>query len=95
MIELLWRRKRSSTNAKKIVQLRIERKLGKIMRHFLTLKDFTKEEILEIIDIGLEIKKDLKAGVYKEELKKQTLAMIFEKSSTRTRVSTCTFSFKS
>ena len=57
------------------------------MRHFLTLKDFTKEEILEIIDIGLEIKKDLKAGVYKEELKKQTLAMIFEKSSTRTRVS--------
>jgi len=57
------------------------------MRHFLTLKDFTKEEILEIIEIGLEIKKDLKAGVYKDELKKQTLAMIFEKSSTRTRVS--------
>jgi len=57
------------------------------MRHFLTLKDFTKEEILEIIDTGLQIKKDLKAGIYKEELKYQTLAMIFEKSSTRTRVS--------
>ena len=57
------------------------------MRHFLTLKDFTKEEILEIINIGLEIKKDLKAGIYKDELKKQTLGMIFEKSSTRTRVS--------
>ncbi len=57
------------------------------MRHFLTLKDFTKEEILEIINLSLEIKKDLKAGIYKEELKKQTLAMIFEKSSTRTRVS--------
>jgi ornithine carbamoyltransferase len=57
------------------------------MRHFLTLKDFTKKEILEIIDISLEIKKDLKAGIYKDELKKQTLAMIFEKSSTRTRVS--------
>ncbi len=57
------------------------------MRHFLTLNDFTKEEILEIIDIGLEIKKDLKAGIYKQELKNQTLAMIFEKSSTRTRVS--------
>ncbi len=57
------------------------------MRHFLTLKDFTKEEILEIIDIGLAIKKDLKAGVYKKELENQTLAMIFEKSSTRTRVS--------
>lgn len=57
------------------------------MRHFLTLKDFTKEEIIEIIDIGLEIKQDLKAGIYKEQLKNQTLAMIFEKSSTRTRVS--------
>ena len=57
------------------------------MRHFLTLKDFTKEEILEIIEIGLEIKKDLKVGVYKKELEMQTLAMIFEKSSTRTRVS--------
>ena len=57
------------------------------MRHFLTLKDFTKEEILEIIDIGLAIKKDLKAGVYKKELENKTLAMIFEKSSTRTRVS--------
>ena len=57
------------------------------MRHFLTLKDFTKEEILEIIEIGLEIKKDLKAGVYKKELEMQTLGMIFEKSSTRTRVS--------
>ena len=57
------------------------------MRHFLTLKDFTKEEILEILDLGLKIKKDLKAGVYNNELEKQTLAMIFEKSSTRTRVS--------
>jgi len=57
------------------------------LRHFLTLKDFTKEEILEIIDIGLAIKKDLKNGVLKKELENQTLAMIFEKSSTRTRVS--------
>lgn len=57
------------------------------MRHFLTLKDFTKEEILEIIDIALEIKKNLKNKVYNKELEMQTLAMIFEKSSTRTRVS--------
>jgi len=57
------------------------------VRHFLTLKDYSKEEILEIIDLGLEIKKDLKAGIYKKELEMQTLAMIFEKSSTRTRVS--------
>ncbi|MDA7816993.1 ornithine carbamoyltransferase [Sulfurimonas sp.] len=57
------------------------------MRHFLTLKDFTKDEILEIIDIGLEIKKNLKSKIYKKELENQTLGMIFEKSSTRTRVS--------
>ena len=57
------------------------------MSHFLTLKDFTKEEILEIIDIGLEIKKNLRNKVYNKELENQTLAMIFEKSSTRTRVS--------
>ncbi len=57
------------------------------MRHFLTLKDFTKEEILEIIDLALQIKKDLREGIYNQALKNQTLAMIFEKSSTRTRVS--------
>lgn len=57
------------------------------MRHFLTLKDFTKDEILEIIDIGLSIKKNLKSKIYNKELENQTLGMIFEKSSTRTRVS--------
>ena len=57
------------------------------MRHFLTLKDFTKEEILEIVEIGLEIKQKLKNGEKKHYLDGQTLAMIFEKSSTRTRVS--------
>lgn len=57
------------------------------MRHFLTLKDYTKEEILEILDIGLEIKKEVKAKEFKARLANQTLAMIFEKSSTRTRVS--------
>ena len=57
------------------------------MKHFLTLKDFTKEEILEIIDLGLEIKKELKNNIFAEYMPKKTLAMIFEKSSTRTRVS--------
>ena len=57
------------------------------MRHFLTLKDFTKSEILEIIELGLSIKKNLKQGIYNKELENKTLAMIFEKSSTRTRVS--------
>ncbi len=57
------------------------------MRHFLSLKDYTKEEILEIIDLGLKLKKELKEGKEHHYLKGQTLAMIFEKSSTRTRVS--------
>ncbi len=57
------------------------------MRHFLTLKDFSKKEILEIVDLAFKIKKKFKKGKRKPYLKKQTLAMIFEKSSTRTRVS--------
>ncbi len=57
------------------------------MRHFLTLKDYTKEEILQIINLGLVIKTELKMGERKQEMSKKTLAMIFEKSSTRTRVS--------
>lgn len=57
------------------------------MRHFLTLKDYSKEEILEILNLGLEIKAEVKAKTFVPRLANQTLAMIFEKSSTRTRVS--------
>ncbi|WP_187647251.1 ornithine carbamoyltransferase [Nitrosophilus labii] len=57
------------------------------MRHFLTLKDYTKEEILEIIKLAQNIKAETKRGEYVPYLEGQTLAMIFEKSSTRTRVS--------
>ena len=57
------------------------------MRHFLTFEDFSKEEIFEILRLAAEIKKEAKVRDYKPYLKNQTLAMIFEKSSTRTRVS--------
>ena len=57
------------------------------MRHFLTLRDCTKEEILEILSLAKKIKTETKNKIYKDYLPKQTLAMIFEKSSTRTRVS--------
>ena len=57
------------------------------MRHFLTLDDFGKDEILEMINLAREIKKEAKARDFKPYLKDQKLAMIFEKSSTRTRVS--------
>jgi len=57
------------------------------MRHFLTLRDYTKEEILQILDLAAKIKKETKNRVYKDYLPRYTLGMIFEKSSTRTRVS--------
>jgi len=57
------------------------------MRHFLSLYDFTKEEILEIIDFGIKIKKEAKVKNYIPYLQQQSLGMLFEKSSTRTRIS--------
>ena len=49
------------------------------MRHFLSLKDFTKSEILEMIDYAVELKKELKEGRETPLLKNQSLGMIFEK----------------
>lgn len=57
------------------------------MRHFLTLRDYSKEEILEILELAVKIKEETKNKVFKEYMPKSTLGMIFEKSSTRTRVS--------
>jgi len=57
------------------------------MRHFLTLKDFSKEEILEMIALAQKIKSQTKQRKFVPYLGNQTLGMIFEKSSTRTRVS--------
>ena len=56
-------------------------------RHFLTLMDFTPEELTQLIARAIEMKKQWKSGEIYEPLKNMTLAMIFEKSSTRTRVS--------
>ncbi len=57
------------------------------MRHFLKLSDFSKEELLEMIHLAIKIKKEAKKRVFIPYLEHQTLGMIFEKSSTRTRVS--------
>jgi len=57
------------------------------LKHFLWLVDFSKEEIKEIMDLAIQIKKETKAKIFKPYLKHNQLAMIFEKSSTRTRVS--------
>ncbi|WP_297810223.1 ornithine carbamoyltransferase [uncultured Helicobacter sp.] len=57
------------------------------MRHFLTLADFSKEEILEILSLAKILKNEVKSGIYSNPLAHKTLGMIFEKNSTRTRVS--------
>ena len=56
-------------------------------RHFLSLLDLNAEELQGLIDRAIELKAMLRAGEIYEPLKNKTLAMIFEKSSTRTRVS--------
>lgn len=56
-------------------------------RDFLMLVDFTKEELHYLINLAIDLKKKQKAGETHHILKGKTLGMIFEKSSTRTRVS--------
>lgn len=56
-------------------------------RDFLTLKDFTPQEIMEMVDLGIDLKAKQKAGIPTPILAGKTLGMIFQKSSTRTRVS--------
>lgn len=57
------------------------------MKHFLTLKDHSKEQIVEMLSYARSIKAESKRGEYVPYLEGKILAMIFEKSSTRTRVS--------
>lgn len=54
-------------------------------RSFLTLKDFTKEEILYFVDLAAELKEKKKNGITGNSLKGKNIALIFEKPSTRTR----------
>ena len=57
------------------------------VRHFMTLMDFSPNELNALIQRAIEMKKEWKSGKISQPLKQRTLAMIFEKSSTRTRVS--------
>jgi ornithine carbamoyltransferase len=56
-------------------------------RDFLTLKDFTAEEILYLVDLAAELKKKKKEGIPVDVLRGKNVALIFEKTSTRTRCS--------
>jgi ornithine carbamoyltransferase len=56
-------------------------------RHFLSLQDYSAETLRQILDLALDIKARFKAGERPQLLKDKMLAMIFERQSTRTRVS--------
>lgn len=57
------------------------------MKHLLKLSDLTKQEITEILDLADQLKYAKKNGIEHKYLAGKTLGMIFQKSSTRTRVS--------
>ena len=54
-------------------------------RHFLTLLDFTPDEILYLIDLSAELKQQKKMGIPHKMHEGKSVALIFEKTSTRTR----------
>lgn len=56
-------------------------------RDFLTLADYSKDELEYLLELAADLKQQQKSGNMEEPLKGKTLGMIFEKSSTRTRVS--------
>ena len=56
-------------------------------RHFLTLKDFTAEEIVYLVDLAASYKEKKKNGIAHDTLRGKNVALIFEKTSTRTRCS--------
>jgi ornithine carbamoyltransferase len=60
---------------------------GKTVRHFLTLTDLSSDEFRQLINRAIELKAMQHRGEIFQPLKNKVLAMIFEKSSTRTRVS--------
>ena len=57
------------------------------MKHLLKLLDLSTEEIIDLLNLADQLKYELKHGIEHHILKGQTLGMIFQKSSTRTRVS--------
>ena len=56
-------------------------------RNFLTLMDFTPEEIRYMLDTAHDLKRKKNEGIFERHLEGKNIALIFEKTSTRTRCS--------
>ena len=54
-------------------------------RNFLTLKDYTPEEITYLLDLAADLKEKKRSGVPVDNYRGKNVALIFEKTSTRTR----------
>ena len=57
------------------------------MKHLLTMQDLSKQEIMEILDLADQLKYEKKHGIPHRYLEGKSVGLIFQKSSTRTRVS--------
>jgi ornithine carbamoyltransferase len=62
-------------------------------KSFMSLKDFSSKELDYLINLSIKLKKDKASGIYNEFLKHKNIAMIFEKTSTRTRCAISTACF--
>ena len=68
-----------------LMNIRKDNEMNLKGRSFLTLKDFTPDEILYLVDLAAELKAKKKQGITGNSLKGKNIALIFEKPSTRTR----------
>ncbi len=57
------------------------------MKHLLSMLEMSTQDIVDVLDLADQLKKEVKNGEFKPYLKNKTIGLIFQKSSTRTRVS--------
>jgi ornithine carbamoyltransferase len=57
------------------------------MNHFLSIADYSEPELMHILDVSIQLKKELKSGGNKPILRGKSMALVFQKASLRTRVS--------
>lgn len=68
-----------------LINFQPDKKFGQ--KHLLRIQDYSEEELLTVISLALKLKDEHKKGISHPHLAGKTLAMIFAKSSTRTRIS--------